>query len=600
MNMKNELAQAVDKVLSGFGIGKSAFKLEYPENPDHGDFSCNVAMVYAKQLSVAPKVLAEKIIVELKKEPGEGLNFVESISVAGPGFINFKIKDKVFAEQVMAVAQGGAEYGWGKSDVGKKVLIEYTDPNIFKVFHIGHLMSNAIGESLSRLIEGSGSSVVRLCYPSDIGLHIAKSVWAMKKRVAEIPAESAPIQTKTEFLGKMYVEGTQVYEVDPAVKSEIDALNKVLYEKSDPEINSLYNTGRKWSLDHFELLYVTLGTKFDGYIYESDMASVGLKIVRAHIGKVFQESEGAIIFKGENYGLPPSGDGSVRSAHGLHTRVFINSHGLPTYETKEMGLNITKFNKYSGTTESIVITANEQNDYFKVVLKTLLLIDENVGLKTKHIGHGMLRFASGKMSSRTGNVVSAESLIADIKALVTEKIANRELTSAEKEEIADMVAIGAIKYTILRQSIGGDVIFDSSASISFEGDSGPYLQYAAVRAGAVLEKGKGKIRSTEKEERSTNDGDKNLLVLPEEVTLLEKLISRFPYIVERARAEYAPQLVANYLITLAGAFNSYYANHQIIDDTDPLSPYRLELTQAFLTTMTNGLWLLGIKVPKRM
>lgn len=579
--MKERLSAVIEKVLEDIGITGPSFKLNYPENPEHGDFSCNVAMVYAKQLGLVPKVLAEKIIVELKKTLDGDLNFVESVSVAGPGFINFKIKDKVFAEQIISIAQGGVEYGWGKGDVGKKVLVEYTDPNIFKVFHIGHLMANAIGESLSRLIEGSGSSVVRLCYPSDIGLHIAKSVWAMKRHSAEIPTEDSSIQTKTEFLGKMYVEGTQIYDSDPEVKIEIDALNKIIYEKSDPEINSFYDTGRGWSLEHFELLYKTLDTKFDGYIYESDMASIGLEIVKAHVGKVFQESEGATIFKGEDYGL--------------HTRVFINSHGLPTYETKEMGLNVTKFKQYPDTLESIVVTANEQNDYFKVVLKALSLIDENVGSKTKHIGHGMLRFAEGKMSSRTGNVINAESLISDIKTLVMDKISGRELSPDEKEEISDIVAIGAIKYTILRQSIGGDIIFDSSASISFEGDSGPYLQYAAVRAGAVLEKG-GLGGSA----RPRLAGSLADVKLPESVTLLEKLISRFPDIVERARVEYSPQHVANYLIALAGAFNSYYANHQIIDEADQLSPYRLVLTRAFLTTITNGLWLLGIKVPKKM
>lgn len=560
----------MDKVLVTFGINNPSFRLEYPENAEHGDFSCNAAMVYAKQLSLAPKVLAEQIIVELKKVMPD---VVESVSVAGPGFINFKIKEKVFAKEIISIVKNGAEYGWGKGDKGKKVLIEYTDPNIFKVFHIGHLMSNAIGESLSRLTEGSGASVTRLCYPSDIGLHIAKSIWAMQKHLEEIPSDDSPIQAKTEFLGKMYVEGTNAYDADQTVKTEVERLNKILYEKTDAEVTALYNKGRTWSLEHFELLYKILGTKFDGYIYESDMAPAGLEIVRAHIGKIFSESEGAIIFKGEDYGL--------------HTRVFINSQGLPTYETKEIGLNVTKFKQYPGVAESIIITANEQNDYFRVVLKALTLINENVGSKTRHIGHGMLRFASGKMSSRTGKVITAESLLAEIKALVMEKIADRELTPTEKEEIGDVVAIGAIKYTILRQATGGDVIFDSSASISFEGDSGPYLQYAAVRAGAVLEKGKIISRS-------------DLAELPAQVTLLEKLISRFPDIVERARAEYAPQSVANYLIALAGAFNSYYASNQIIVENDPLTRYRLDLTQAFLTTMTNGLWLLGIKVPKKM
>lgn len=573
--MKETLEKALKLALKSLGIADPVVRLEYPENAEHGDFSCNAAMVYAKQLKLAPQVLAEKIVAAFEKVAPD---CIQSVSVAGPGFINFKIKEKVFAQEIVNIVAGGAEYGWGKADAGKKVMVEYTDPNTFKVFHIGHLMSNAIGESVSRLIEGSGATVVRLCYPSDIGLHIAKSIWAMKKHLNEVPSDSSAIQAKTDFLGKMYVEGTGAYDQDPSAKIEIDVLNKVLYEKTDDEVNALYEKGRSWSLEHFELLYKTLGTTFNGYLYESAMAPIGLQIVRSHVGKVFQESEGAVIFKGEDYGL--------------HTRVFINSHGLPTYETKEMGLNVTKFKQYPDAVESIIVTANEQNDYFRVVLKALTLIDENVGVRSKHIGHGMLRFASGKMSSRTGKVITAEALLSDIKALVTEKIAERELTTEEKEDISNAVAIGAIKYSILRQAVGSDVIFDSSASISFEGDSGPYLQYAAVRAGAVLEKGK----TQEAGSRKKGEGQ----IVPDSVTLLEKLVSRFPDIVERARAEYAPQTVANYLIALAGAFNSYYASNQIIVENDPLTSYRLDLVQAFLTTMTNGLWLLGIKVPKKM
>jgi arginyl-tRNA synthetase len=186
-----------------------------------------------------------------------------------------------------------------------------------------------------------------------------------------------------------------------------------------------------------------------------------------------------------------------------------------------------------------------------------------------------------------------EALLGEIKDMVMEKIADREFSATEKAEIAETVALGAIRYTILRQSIGGDVIFDSAASISFEGDSGPYLQYAAVRANSILEKAqKEGVRSTEKGAAP--------IALPEHVSLVEKLISRFPDIVERARIEYSPQHVANYLVALAGAFNAYYAANQIVSDTDPLSPYRVDLTKAFHTVMVNGLWLLGIKVPKRM
>ena len=590
--MKNELIKSLKRASQKVGISADSLKglaLEYPENPDHGDFSSNIAMAHAKNLKMASKVLAEKIVEEFKKEMPD---FVESVSVAGPGFINFKIKDKVFAEQIISKQEDGTKRGGKKSgSVIRNILIEYTDPNIFKVFHIGHLMSNAIGESLSRLIESSGANVTRLCYPSDIGLHIAKSIWAMKQHESEIPSESASIQEKTDFLGKMYVFGTRAYEADQVIgagikaKDDIDALNKIIYEKTSPAINAFYEKGRRWSLEHFELLYKRLDTHFDGYLYESDMAPVGLKVVKKFSKKslikglfkkpVFTESDGAIVFKGEDYGL--------------HTRVFINSHGLPTYEAKEMGLNITKFKKYSKTDESIVVTANEQNEYFKVITKALTLIDKRVGKSTKHIGHGMLRFASGKMSSRTGNVITAENLIDEIKALVKTRIADRGFSAIESDEITDEIAIGAIKYTILRQAIGGDVIFDSAKSISFEGDSGPYLQYSAVRANSILEKAK-----------KEGIGNSDQIKLPEKVGLLEKLIIRFPDVVERASAEYAPQLVANYLINLAGAFNSFYAGNTIVDVNEPLSPYRIELTKRFVETMEKGLHILGIKIPKRM
>ncbi len=577
--MKSELLASISAVLQNLGI-TDTFKLEYPENPEHGDFSCNAAMVNAKKLGLAPKVLAENIIAEFSKNKPD---FIESVSVAGPGFINFKIKDSLFAQEVIDIAKSDGEYGWNKISVSNKVMVEYTDPNPFKVFHIGHLMSNAIGESISRLVESSGAQVIRACYQGDVGLHVAKTIWAIQRKIQDSGykiQEKNTLTEKVKLLGEMYVYGVG-FDDDVEAQKEIAAVNKRIFEKSDPEINRIYEQGRKWSLEYFDTIYKRLGTSFQQFFFESEVADDGVKVVREFLKKgVFTDSEGAIVFKGED--------------HGLHTRVFITSQGLPTYEAKEIGLNIEKFKKYPDLTESVIVTANEQTDYFRVLLKTFSLIDQNISNKTRHISHGIMRFASGKMSSRKGNIISAEALIEDIKSLVAEKIADRELNATEKEEIADEVAIGAIKYTILRQAIGGDVIFDSSASISFEGDSGPYLQYATVRAGSILEKAKasGDLR--------LETGDLDGVVLPSKVSLLEKLISRFPDIVERARAEYAPQHIASYLMMLAGAFNAYYAVNVIVDKDDPMSPYRVALTKSFVTTMKNGLWLLGIKVPKKM
>lgn len=564
---KQQIIDALREAASSIGIEIASISLEYPENFDHGDFSSNIALVNAKKAGKSPRAVAEEVVGLLKKP-----QCVESVSIAGPGFINFKIKDAIFAEQVVEISKD-AEYGWSMDEKGKKLMIEYTQPNPFKEFHIGHLMNNAIGESLSRLLQTAGAEVKRATYHGDVGIHVAKTIWGMKKL-----GFSGGTLTVVD-LGKSYAVGNKAFEEETGAKEEITAINKKIYERTDDEINVLYDAGRKTSFDYFESMYVRLGSMFDYHFYESEAAKIGKPIVEEFLKKgVFKKSEGAVIFPGED--------------HGLHNRVFLNSEGLPTYEAKEIGLADIKYKTFPADSY-LTVTANEQNDYFRVVEKALPLIYSDARANLSHIAHGIMRFASGKMSSRTGNVITADALLADIKALVMEKIAGRELTVEQKEEIAEAVAVGAIKYTIVRSSIGSDIIFDSASSISFEGDSGPYLQYATVRAGSILEKALL---------RQDSEGQAILskVILPETVGELERLISRFPDVIARARKELAPQYVANYLIALAASFNSFYASQTIIDEADPLSPYRVALVSAFRTIMTNGLWTLGIKVPNKM
>lgn len=564
--MNKDILQRLRGIAARLGIPADNIRLEYPENPDHGDFSTNMAMAGAKKAGLSPRALAEKIAAEFSKDMPSS---VASVDIAGPGFINFRLKDETFTTAILAIS-GNAEYGWSTNEKGGKVMVEYTDPNPFKVLHIGHLMSNAIGESISRLVQSAGANVVRANWQGDVGPHVAKAVWGALH--SKEKTDFASVEVKW---GYYYSFGANAYDTDEKAKSEIDLINKKIYERSDPAIQLIYETGRQETLEAFEKIYARLGTKFDNYFFEGTEGRNGEAIVREYEAKgIFEKSEGAVVFKGEKYGL--------------HTRVFITSQGLPTYEAKELGLNAEKFKLFPDLSESIIITAHEQADYFKVLLKVFSLIRPDIAEKTKHLSHGMLRFASGKMSSRTGKVIAATALIDDIQKLVQEKMKDRKLPAAEAEEIADAVAIGAIKYTILRQATGGDVIFDSAASISFEGDSGPYLQYAAVRAQSILERAKAE-KIPEK-----------IDALPPAAHTIEKLLTRFPDVIARARHEYAPQIVANYLITLAAAFNSFYSVQTIIDPKDPHSPYYVALTKAFSTVMKNGLWLLGIQVPKKM
>ena len=257
-------------------------------------------------------------------------------------------------------------------------------------------MSNAIGESLSRIFEFQGAKVKRVCYQGDVGIHVAKAIWGK-------------MENEKLNWGQAYAYGAQMYDEDENARKETIELNKKIYARTDKNINKLYDAGKKESLKHFGKIYKKLKTKFDYFIFESEVGPIGKKIVEKGLkDKIFEKGEnGAIIFKGEKYGL--------------HTRVFINSEGLPTYEAKDLGLAEIKYKKYKYD-QSFIITGNEVNEYFKVMLCAMDKINPDLAKKTKHIGHGMMRLPEGKMSSRTGNVITAETLIAVITFILVSKL----------------------------------------------------------------------------------------------------------------------------------------------------------------------------------
>jgi len=578
--MENKIRQAVIDVLQELGIGGVDFVVEHPADLSHGDYACNVAMsaygAFAKAVDSHvdeiswgtkyknPRELAETIVEKLEGK----IETVVKMDVAGPGFVNFHLKRDFFKEEIMRASELGDNWGKNDSLKGKKVLVEYTDPNPFKELHIGHLFTNSVGESISRLLEFSGADTKRLCYQGDVGMHVANSIWGMQKL-----GMTTDEVFSARDLGKAYARGATAYKEDESAQEEIKVLNKKIYERTDAEVNALYDAGKKVSLEYFETVYAIVDTHFDEYFFESEAGPKGRDLVLSN-PEVFIESNGAHIFNGES--------------HGLHTRVFLNSEGLPTYEAKELALAKMKEDRLGEYDLSIISTSNEITEYFKVLKKAMSFVYPELEKKTEHIGHGTVRLTSGKMSSRTGDIVPAIDSIDEIAGSVAERMRESTPELAEDLTLTRDIAIGALKYATLKGNILQDTVFDKEQALSFEGASGPYLQYTHARIYSVLNKAG---------DTGITPNFENAPQVPYEI---EKILYRFEEVVLEATEERAPHKVATFLIELAGLYNSFYAAEKIADSEDEFAPYKAALSQAVAQTLKNGLWALGIKAPERM
>ena len=525
------------------------------------EFSSNVAMQLAKRVGRAPREIATEIASEISGFETE---------VAGPGFLNFISPDEYYLEKLGKFGRDFTKNISCNEYNGQTVICEFSDPNPFKVLHVGHLYTSVVGDSISRLLEFAGGKVVRANFGGDVGLHVEKTLYALRKQgflETQNPSEAA------DLLAKCYVEGTRLYEEDVEAKAEIDRLNREIYEIvtndiHEGELAEMYWWGREASYAYFREFYAKVGLVFDKFYPESSVAELGLATVRKQLIRgVYEESDGAVIFPGEKYGL--------------HTRVFINKNGVPTYETKDVGLIFQKDADYHFD-KSIVITANEQYEYMRVVWKSVSLYAPELIARSQHLTHGMVKLpGSVKMSSRLGNFLRA----VDVLSAVRESLAgvSKGLDAKDFEK----VAMGAIKYAFLKYKMGGDIVFDIAESVSVTGNSGPYLQYSAVRAKKII----GEILKNGV--KSSANWQMNL----HERSLLRKL-SCYQSVLNEAVSELAPHKVCTYLYELAQEFSRFYENVKVVGSE--YEKERGEMVMAYLKVMTHGLGLLGIEVPERM
>ncbi|MBQ6320924.1 arginine--tRNA ligase [Candidatus Saccharibacteria bacterium] len=633
--IKKILTEIVGRV---FGVKMEVEVSEPPELEQQGEFradvATNVAMKLAGTLSKQtgkkqnPREVGERLKSEfLAATVGTELEGT-CVEMAGPGFLNFMLPDGYFRHGLAKMVEDFEGNISCDEYKNKVVVTEFSDPNPFKVLHIGHLYTSVVGEAISKLIEFAGGEVHRVNFGGDVGLHVAKTMYALRltepassssadalltRRMSNTsrsatPASSNKLDSESsrevllsfsiEDIAQAYVEGTRLYEEDEGARAEIVKLNKQIYElverdEHEGELAEMYWKGRELSYRYFDEFYARIGVKFEKYYPESTVAGRGLETVKAHVPEVYQESDGAVVFKGEEYGL--------------HTRVFVNKEGLPTYEAKDVGLLFAKDEDYKFD-ESVVITGNDIVDYMKVVLKSVEQYAPELVAKTRHITHGNVRLPGNeKMSSRKGNFVKAV-------------------------DVLEQAPLDAIKYSFLKYKIGGNIEFDAEESVSLTGNSGLYLQYSAVRAGRIMDKlgsFSGAITANDSLSgpRSSRPSSRGSAAYPsgfalaasqgagrqqppdvptkehsprqpENELLLTKKILAYAGVLTEAVREMAPHLICNYLFELAQEFSRFYENCPVAGSEREAE--RGKMVQVFYKIMEHGLGLLGISVPEEM
>ena len=522
--------------------------LTRPE-PQFGDATTNVALQITKQVEKSPREVAEALAGKIQESDA-----IASVEVAGPGFLNLRFTD---ATLVSMLAQQ-------PSTSEKTVVIETNNPNPFKAMHIGHAYNAIIADAIANLLEHAGNHVYRVSYHGDVGLHVGRSMYALLRYIdGDITKlDSIPTNERNTFMSKMYAEGSRAYNESEEAKQAINELAKQSFTREDPIYAKVYDTIFTWSFEEIATNVARLGNKpVERKFLESDADVRGVKIVRDNTPGVFEESDGALIFRG--------------SEHGGFDNAFVGSNGLGLYAARDLGLIALKREQYHPD-KSYIVTAEEQKDYFKGVLAAAALITPEEADVTTNISTGTVKLTSGKMSSRDGDVIEIGWLFDQIA----------EAIKARGGQVNDDVVAGALRYAFLRVRVGGDVVFDINESVSIQGNSGPYLQYAHARAASILAKAENDVSASAPQQ--FDDVER---------TLLRKL-TEYNDVVEKATNELLPHGICNYLYELAQAFNRFYEQAKVIGDERETT--RLWLVAQYRHHLADGLAILGISAPDKL
>ncbi len=560
------LTQLIQNALKAEGISPDAVVLEHPAEIVHGDYSTNVALTQAKKAGVNPKVLAEKIVAHIEKQKPSQISKVE---IAGPGFINFFLSRDFFAQSIKDIIETKDTFGSGRKN-NKKVVVEYSSPNIAKPFTIGHLRSTIIGDSISNILTFLGYDVIRDNHLGDWGTQFGKMTVAFEKWGSLEELRNA--EHKMKYLVDLYVRFHDEAEKNPALEDEARARFTAL-EQGEEKAVLVYNEMIKYSLEYFQTIYkrlnvssfdTALGESFFGPFIPAVMAELEAK-------SLVEESEGAqVVFFEKN----------AQGKEKYPPALIKKKDGSTLYATRDLATDKYRIDTYGKDVTIVNEVGMEQSLYFKQLFEIERMLGWVVPGQRVHVAHGLYRFSDGKMSTRKGNVIWLEDILNEV-------IKRAEEHNADKA-VAEAVGVGALKFNDLKRESSQDIVFDWDEMLNLKGDSGPYVQYVHARTCSLLNKAK---------EASVVAAFSNV---PETIFDIERFLYRFPEVVARAGALYSPNILALYLLEIASRFNSFYAQGQIVSTDESSSSYKVAITEACKEVLRIGLTLLGIKTPEKM
>lgn len=565
MDFKQEIIALLSKE-TRLSTEELSLMVAVPPDPKLGDYAFPCF-----KLGGNPKEQAEKLKAKLKL-----LDFMEKVETAGP-YLNFYLNKSALASATLKeIFRQKKKYGKGKEN--KNMVVEFCSPNTNKPLHLGHVRNMALGDSLSKLLSFQGNKTHPVELVNDRGVHICKSMLAYERW----GNKEKPTKKSDHFVGDYYVIFSQRAKENEKLEEEAQQM-LVKWEQGDKKTVALWKKMNKWALDGFKQTYKRFGIKFEKEYFESEFYTKGKELVQEGLtsGTFEKDETGAIIAPLEEFGLT--------------NKILLRGDGTSVYITQDMYLAQFRYDDYKFD-KLIYVVAAEQNLHFKQLFKILELLKRPYAKNLYHLNYGLVNLPTGRMKSREGTVVDADDLLDELSGMAEQEVKKRysNLSETEIKRRAEFIALGALKFYMLKVDPVREMIYHPEESLSFEGETGPYVQYTHARAGSIL-------RKAEKDKgiKVVAKVDFSLLNTPQELAVVSKL-NEFASIIDKSAADYKLSHLCNYLISLSQAFNEFYHAHAVISDDKKLMKARLLLVSGVKQILETGLKLLGIIAPKEM